>query len=316
MALGVWSAWACGLAVAVSTACGSGDSTRKDREVPGGAGAGGAGDAGGADTAGQPPERGAGGAAGNATLGGAGDRPTAGGGEGGSGGEPGADGAGASGAAGAAGAPTDCAAVDPVTLAGVWAVDCASYTCTVNIADSGNLSGGCTNGQYASGVLASDGAITTTGEGGGFDPYSTKGTLSATDCDALTWSYVAQIPPQTGPEVAYECQFTRSPNCGPTLLETLAGTWNTTCGSSTCTTTFTAAGVMSSTCSNGQHSTGTIDETGAFSDVGSGGAYPDYSTTGVVALDGCDSFLMPYTYQSPPNQGAKTAQKCAYTRAP
>ena len=182
------------------------------------------------------------------------------------------------------------------------------------IASSGALSNGCSNGQYESGTTDVDGKIDTFGEGGAFGPYSTKGTFSRSGCDALTREYIGQIPPSTGPEMQYSCSMTRLPACGATLLEALAGVWETTCGSSTCTTTVTAEGELASDCSNGQASTGTIDETGAFSDTGGGGAFADYSTTGVIALTDCDSFSMPYTWQSPPNQGAKHAQQCSYKR--
>lgn len=42
--------------------------------------------------------------------------------------------------------------------------------------------------------------------------------------------------------------------------------------------------------------------------------FPAYSTTGVIALTDCDEFVMPYTYQSPPNQGTKRSAQCTYAR--
>jgi hypothetical protein len=73
---------------------------------------------------------------------------------------------------------------------------------------------------------------------------------------------------------------------------------------------------MLSTCTNGQHSTGTVGIAGDFTTSGSGGNFPDYSTAGAIGFTDCDTFLMSYTYQSPPNQGAKTAAKCTYARKP
>ena len=215
-----------------------------------------------------------------------------------------------------AGGGASCEAVDPEALAGVWTTSCNGYTCKLNVAASGAVATGCTNGQYAKGVLGDDGAISTLGEGGAFAPFSTAGSLTALACDSLAYAYKARTPPNTGPEEDHACTLTRLSLslCEATLLEALAGTWETTCGGATCTTTFTAQGVMTSTCSNGQHSTGSVDETGAFSDAGSGGNIADYSTSGVVALTSCSAFLMPYSWQSPPNSGTKHAAQCSYVR--
>jgi hypothetical protein len=57
-----------------------------------------------------------------------------------------------------------------------------------------------------------------------------------------------------------------------------------------------------------------VEETGRFSDEGSGGSSPAYSTSGVIGLTSCDSFIMPYTWQIPAHTGAKTSAKCTYTR--
>lgn len=218
--------------------------------------------------------------------------------------------AGASGAGGESG----CDLETPIALAGLWSSGCGNYTCTVNIAASGAVSSGCSNGQYSSGTIGETGAIQTVGEGGAFGPYSTDGQLTRTGCDSLRVDYTFRMPPNTGTPEANTCTWERKAACADTLLATLAGTWKTTCGNSTCTTTFTAEGAMSSTCSNGQHSTGSVDETGAFSDTGEGGSSAPYSTKGVIALGTCDTFLMPYTWQSPPNQGTKHSQQCSYTR--
>lgn len=192
---------------------------------------------------------------------------------------------------------------------------CNGYSCTINIVASGAVAAGCSNGQYESGTIDPTGAITTTGRGGAYAAYSTKGTLTRNECDALTRDYVGQIPPNTGPEVSYSCQWSRAADCAPSLLEALEGSWVATCGAgSQCVTTFSVTGEMSSVCSNGQHSLGSIEETGAFADVGSGGNFPDYSTAGVIALQGCDAFVMPYTYQIPPNTGTPTSAKCNYAR--
>jgi hypothetical protein len=205
--------------------------------------------------------------------------------------------------------------VEPAAIEGQWTTTCNGYSCQMYFAASGAFSGGCTNGQYESGTVDENGELSTLGEGGPYAAYSTKGPLTRGDCDTLTRDYIGQIPPNTGPEEHYSCELTRVPACAPTLLEALAGEWLANCGNHTCTTTFTLEGAMASTCSNGQHSTGSIDETGAFADTGGGGAFADYSTSGVIALNAdCDSFLMPYTWQSPPNQGKKTSAKCSYTR--
>lgn len=218
---------------------------------------------------------------------------------------------GAAGEGGAAG--EDCASVEPTALRGVWTSDCNGYSCAMTITESGDVGNGCTNGQYETGTLA-EGELNTLGEGGPYQPYSTKGTLTRTACDSVTRDYIGQIPPNTGPEQTYSCVLTRAPSCAPSLLQALAGAWNGACGSSTCVTTITAEGGMTSTCSNGQQSAGTVEETGYFSDVGSGGNFPAYSTTGVIALTDCDSFVMAYTWQMPPNSGTKTSAKCTYTR--
>jgi len=297
----VWGACACLLAFAASTACGSSSSKRNPVPTPeDGAGAGGE-----ADTqAGATNFSGAGAGAGEA-----GSAGHAEGGTGGSSDEAGAAGTAEAGAAGAA-----CESPEPAALAGVWTTDCNGYTCKLNVAASGLVSTGCSNGQYAKGTLDEDGNMQTLGEGGPFAAFTTKGTLTPTSCESLAYSYEGQTPPETGPKLQYTCTLTRLAACAPTLLQTLAGTWLANCGNSTCTTTFTAAGVMASTCSNGQHSTGSVNEVGAFSDVGSGGNFPDYSTSGVIALSDCNSLLMPYTFQTPPNQGVKTSAKCSYVR--
>ena len=175
------------------------------------------------------------------------------------------------------------------------------------------VSTACSNDQYASGTLDNHGNLATQGEGGPFGPFTTAGDVLPDSCETLQLHYTAQTPPGAGP-VEYTCNFARVPGCAPTLLETLTGKWSASCGSSTCVTTFTAAGVMTSTCSSGQTSTGAIDESGAFADMGSAGGFQPYSTKGVVALNDCNSFSMHYTFQIPPNQGSKTPAKCAYTR--
>jgi hypothetical protein len=316
---GIWvpairAAWACGLGLALSSACGSEDSARKERSEPerpeagagGHAGDGTSGEAtrpvggtsGAGPAAGSPAEE-AGGAAGSGT-GGA------------SGGEDASSSAGASGAGGEP--PQGCESVEPSELQGIWRTTCNGYSCSMTITESGAVGNGCTNGQFEYGTLE-DGQLDTLGEGGAFAPYSTRGTFTRTACDTMTRDYIGQIPPNTGPEQAYSCQLTRGPACAPTLLQALAGVWNGSCGgTSTCVTTLTAAGQITSVCSNGQSSTGTVEETGRFSDVGSGGGYPDYSTSGVIALTDCDSFLMPYTWQIPPQTGSKTSATCTYTR--
>ena len=316
--VGIWSAWACAIAIVASTACGSEDSAIKVRH-PGDSAGGGGDDGNGAAGDGQAAGGNWGGA-GSGTAGG-GEPTTAGaGGSGDAGAAASSAGAAASnaGAAGAAGAPgEDCESLDPGELAGTWTSACNGYTCTINIVASGAISAGCTNGQYESGTIEPTGAITTTGLGGAYPAYSTKGTLTRNDCSTLTRDYVGQIPPNTGPEVSYSCQLSRAADCAPSLLEALEGSWDASCGDgSTCTTTFGVTGEMSSACTNGQHSTGSIDETGAFADVGSGGNFPDYSTAGVIALQGCDAFVMPYTWQSPPNTGSTTSAKCNYVRHP
>jgi collagen type I alpha len=306
---------ASGAALVLGVACGSDDGAKTVPRVSDAAGAGG--DAGGSEpmnVAGDSATNVAGGGAGNdavggqSALGGAGAASAVGG--------AGAAGAGgASGEAGLAGAGgASCEAVDPTALRGTWTTTCNGYTCKMNVAESGDLATGCTNGQYSTGTLDGEGGITTLGEGGPYAAFSTAGQFTALGCDSLAYDYKGRIPPLTGPEQAYSCTLTRQVLCKPTLLETMAGTWQTTCGSSTCTTTFGLDGSMSSTCSNGQKSTGSIDETGAFADAGGGGNFADYSTVGVVAPTGCDTFLMPYTYQSPPNQGTKHSAQCSYTR--
>lgn len=282
-----------------------------------------------------PPDQPEAGAGGQAVDGSSGEGPGLEGGKGGSspvagragqdaGGAVGSDGGGAptggqtngsAGASGAAGAAAeDCESLEPSELQGIWMTTCNGYSCAMTITASGAVGNGCTNGQYEYGTLA-DGSLNTLGEGGAFAPYSTKGTFTRTSCDAITRDYVGQIPPNTGPEQSYTCAMTRAPACAPTLLEALAGVWNGTCGgSSTCDTTITAAGEMTSTCNNGQHSAGAVEENGRFSDEGSGGGFPAYSTAGVLALTDCDTFLMPYTWQSPPNSGNKTSAICTYTR--
>lgn len=314
-AVGVWSAWACGLGVVIGTACGSDDSKRapsKDQDTAG-AGAG-ADDAGGA--AGNGAEF-AGGAGGTVNTDGGGEGPSSGGTVGaGASDAAGTAGMAAAGAAGAAGAAAeDCESTAPAALQGWWTTTCNGYSCTAYVADSGAMSNGCTNGQYESGTVEQSGAINTLGEGGPYAAYSTTGTFTRNDCESITRDYIAQIPPNTGPEEQYSCELTRLTACAPTLLEALAGAWDGDCGNETCVTTFSVTGEMTSTCSNGQGSTGSVSETGAFSDTGSGGGLPAYSTTGVVALNAdCDSFLMVYTWQIPPNQGAKTSSQCSYVR--
>ncbi|HEX2877623.1 MAG TPA: hypothetical protein VHP33_40520 [Polyangiaceae bacterium] len=312
---------ASGATLVLGVACGSDDGAKTVRRVSDTAGAGG--DARGGESmnvAGDGAITVAGGGAGNdavggqSALGGAGAAGTAGAadaaGAAGASGEAGL--AGAAGMAGAGGA--SCEAVDPTALRGTWTTTCNGYTCKMNVAESGDLATGCTNGQYSTGTLDGEGGITTLGEGGPYAAFSTAGTLTALDCDSLAYEYQGRTPPLTGSEQPYSCTLTRQALCKPTLLETLAGTWQTTCGNSTCTTTFELDGSMSSTCSNGQHSTGSIDETGAFADAGGGGNFAEYSTVGVIAPTGCDTFLMPYTYQSPPNQGTKHSAQCSYTR--
>lgn len=309
--LAVGAAWACGLAVGLSTACGSGDGARKSRPSDQ-AGAGGedANGAAGSGGSGVTPEAGAGGVSGSGDPAG----------ESGMAGMPslaGAPGeAGAAGAGGAGGAPTEeCDAVTPQALQGFWKTDCNGYSCTMTILASGELAAGCSNGQFESGTLDDDGAIETLGEGGPYAPYSTSGTLTVNSCDSVTRDYIGQIPPNTGTEQTYSCELVRATACAPTLREALAGDWDTSCGSSTCLTTFTLEGEMTSTCSNGQASSGTLEETGAFSDMGGGGGFDDYSTQGVIKLgEDCDSFLMPYTWQMPPHQGALHSAQCSYTR--
>lgn len=332
LGVGVWSVWACGVALAVSGACGSDDGSKKspqDYDAEAGAGGRANGGDGNANAAGTAPQAGSngvteGGTAGNPgeTSGGApeGGQSSQSGSGGSQSNEAGAGAAGAAGtvgdagAAGAAGAGNTCEVADPNSSEGIWETNCNGYICRANIAANGALSTACTNGQYASGTLVEDGSFQTMGEGGQYDPFSTYGTFTPQGCETLKDDYIGQIPPLTGPEVTYSCTFTRKPDCAPTLLQALAGTWKTTCGNSTCTTIFTAQGGMSSTCSNGQTSTGTIGPSGAFSDTGSGGNQPAYSTTGVVTLSDCNTLLMPYTYQMPPNQGTKHAQSCTYTR--
>jgi hypothetical protein len=314
--VGVWSAWACGFAVVVGTACGSDDSTRSPRQDQDTAGGGaGADDAGGAAGDGTAPAGGTDSSPSSGAAGG-GAEPTPGG-AAGIGGAAGVAGdTGATGTAGAAGsAGEDCASVEPVALAGWWTSQCNGYLCNMYIAASGALSNGCTNGQYESGMVEAGGTINTLGEGGPYAAYSTKGTLTRSECGSLTRGYIGQIPPSTGPEVQYSCELTRLPACAATLLEALAGVWDGDCGTETCTTTFTLAGELASSCSNGQGSSGSVNETGAFSDMGGGGGFDDYSTTGVIALNAdCKSFLMPYTWQMPPNQGTKHSSQCSYTR--
>jgi hypothetical protein len=302
------------LASAVTSGCGGEDAARTEPHRTSEAGQGGLDGA----AAGQPATPRGGSVtqteAGSPARGDGGSSDGGVGGESGQGGTPTEAGAtneaGASGAAGESG----CDLETPIALAGLWSSSCGNYTCTVNIAASGAVSSGCTNGQYSSGTVGETGAIETEGEGGAFDPYSTSGQFTRTGCDSLRIDYTFQMPPHTGTPQANTCTWERRAACDDTLLATLTGTWKTTCGSSTCTTTFTAEGAMSSTCSNGQHSTGSVDETGAFSDTGEGGNFPAYSTKGVIALGDCDTFLMPYTYQSPPNQGTKHSQQCSYTR--
>ena len=306
------------LALGLSPACGSEDSARKSNpSQPDEAGAGGQGDGSGGMSSAAPT----GGTA--ATVGGAagsaepdGGAPPATGGSGDTS-EAGAAAAGApslAGAAGSAGASSDCDTLEPVALTGVWSSNCNGYTCRAYFTESGAFGAGCTNGQYETGTLA-DGKLNTTGEGGPYAAYSTKGTLTRLGCDTLKRDYIGQMPPNTGPEQSYSCQMTRGPDCGSTLLETLAGVWNGKCnGNSTCVTTITAEGTMTSTCSNGQASAGSVEETGAFADMGGGGNSADYSTSGVLALSSCDTFSMPYTWQSPPHQGTKHWSQCTYTR--
>lgn len=308
-----------GAALGLSAACGSDDGAKKAPHASQSAGAGG-------DSEPRGNAAGDGGAvaggSSNTAEAGSGSQTTSGGAAGAAGttNDPGAGGsgevmagaAGMSGAAAAGGA--SCEALDPEALAGVWTTTCNGYTCKLNVAASGAVANGCTNGQYAKGTLDDDGALATLGEGGIYAPFSTTGQLTALDCGSLAYAYKARTPPTTGAEEAYACTLTRFRLCEPTLLETLAGAWETTCGSATCTTVFTTQGGMSSSCSNGQHSTGSIDETGAFSDTGSGGAFADYSSTGVIALTGCSTMLMPYSWQSPPNQGTKHAAQCVYVR--
>jgi hypothetical protein len=307
-AVGIWSAWACGFGVVVGTACGSDDSTRAPRKERETAGAGAfADDAGGAAGSGVESTGGAGGSVSTGAAGGEGPSP---------GGAVGTGGVDAAGAAGAAGAPNeDCQSTGPAALQGWWTSTCNGYSCTTYVAASGALSNGCTNGQYESGTVEQSGAVDTLGEGGPFAAYSTKGTFTRTDCQSVTRDYIGQIPPNTGPEEQFSCELTRSTACAPILLEALAGAWEGDCGNDTCVTTFSVTGEMTSTCSNGQGSTGSVDETGAFSDTGGGGGFSDYSTTGVVALNAdCDSLLMVYTWQMPPNQGNKTSSQCSYVR--
>lgn len=325
----LWLFGASGAALVLSAACGSDDGSKKVPRTSESAGAAGeGGERGPANVAGDGAGAvAAGGAAGANAAGG--DSPSTAGGMGGAGvggeralggadavdlaGSGGMSGdAGFAGAAGAGGA--SCDAVDPTALVGTWTTTCNGYTCKMNVAASGDMATGCSNGQYSTGTLDGEGGITTLGEGGAYAPFSTAGKFTALDCSSLAYDYKGRIPPNTGPEQSYSCTLTRVTLCKPTLLQTLAGTWQTTCGSSTCTTTFALDGAMSSTCSNGQHSSGSIDETGAFSDTGSGGNFPDYSTVGVIAPTGCDTFLMPYTYQTPPNQGTKHAAQCSYVR--
>jgi hypothetical protein len=312
---GVGAAWACGLAVALSTACGSDDQARSSRpNVDAGAG--------GEDMNGSAASSG-GGVAADSGAGGVGVGVGVGGepaGEAGMAGVPSVAGApseaGAAGGGGAGGGPSEeCEAVTPEALQGFWKSDCNGYSCAMTILASGELAAGCSNGQFETGTLDDEGALETLGQGGPYSPYSTSGTLTANGCDSLTRDYVGQIPPNTGPEQTYSCELVRATACAPTLREALAGDWDTICGSSTCLTTFTVEGAMSSTCSNGQASTGTVAETGAFADMGGGGGFDDYSTEGVIKLgDDCDSFLMPYTWQMPPHQGTLHSAQCAYTR--
>lgn len=311
----VGAVWVSGLSLILSPACGSTDDARQDRtqpELPGGAGTEGDG---GVAGQGPAPVGGTGSNVGGAgspgeSLGGAAGEDTG----GTSAGSGGAGEGGGAGEAGAGGAPLeDCESVEPSALASVWTTNCNGYRCAMTITPAGEFGNGCSNGQYETGTLAA-GQLDTLGEGGAFQPYSTKGTLSRTACDSVTRDYIGQIPPNTGPEQTYSCVMTRSPACAPSLLEALAGVWNGACGSSTCVTTITAQGAMSSICSNGQSSTGSVEPNGHFSDVGSGGNFPAYSTTGVVGLTDCNSFIMPYTWQSPPNTGKKTSSQCTYTR--
>jgi hypothetical protein len=246
---------------------------------------------------------------GNVTLPIGGGRGEAGG---NAGGTPNESTAGAAGAAG--GASEDCDSVAADQLAGTWTTNCNGYVCGISITEAGLYGGGCTNGQFETGTLV-DGNLETTGEGGPYAPYSTKGAFTRIDCSALKRDYVGQIPPHTGPEMPYSCQLQRTPDCGSTLLEALAGVWDGTCGdSSKCTSTILADGSLSSTCTNGQHSTGTVEATGAYSDTGGGGGFPDFSTSGVLGLTTCDAFVMPYTWQMPPHQGQKTSAECSYVR--
>lgn len=300
------------VALGLSAACGS-SSSKKTNTTGGRSGAGAAGDDAQAGDSAQGGDAASGGSSangGSSMAGSAGDVDSEAGAGGVAGGEAGAGGA--SGEAGASG--SQCLSPSPSQLQGVWTTNCNGYTCKMNIAEAGVLATGCTNGQYSTGTLSEAGAIATSGEGGAFQPFSTEGTLIPTSCDSMKLDYIGQTPPVTGPKLSYSCALTRVPACAPTLLEALAGTWVTTCGNSTCTTVFTAAGGMTSTCSNGQQSSGSIDARGYFSDTGSGGNFPAYSTQGVIALTSCNTFSMPYTYQTPPNQGNKTSQQCAYTR--
>jgi hypothetical protein len=320
--VGVWSAWSCVLAMAVATACGSEDGKRttpRDYDAAGSPGS--AGDGG--RTAGGDATSEAG-ASGSTDAGASGGSSPSDGGEGGTSsggtattaaGAP-TEMAGAAGSAGAAGAGPDCTGVDPESLAGAWTTNCNGYSCWITFTAAGDMSGACTNGQYESGTVDEAGNLVTTGEGGPYPAYSTEGPLTRTSCDGLKRDYIGQIPPFTGPEMNYSCEMTRVEACAPTLLEAFAGTWTTSCGGSTCDTTFTLEGEMSTTCSNGQGSSGNLSETGAFSDEGGGGSFDDYSTTGVVGLTSCDSFIMPYTYQTPPHQGTKHSQQCVYSRKP
>lgn len=303
----IWALVASGLSVALSTACGSEDSARKGRASPGDAGSGGEGPAPGGGGTNEPgSEAGTGGV----PSGVAGSPDPSGGGVPNSGGADGT--AGASGEGNAAGSAS-CDTTAP-SIEGVWTTDCNGYSCWMYFAASGEFANGCSNGQFESGSVDDQGILTTLGEGGTYQPYSTEGPLTRDDCNTLTRDYVGRTPPLTGPEMSYACVLTRAEDCAPSLLETLVGTWTTTCGSSTCSSAIDAQGVMTSTCSNGQTSIGQVEETGVFATTGSGGNYPDYSTAGVIALSSCDTFEMPYVFQIPPNTGAKTSAECSYTR--
>lgn len=317
--LGLWCA-----ATALVAACGSTDSTKTPRKDPpstdggGGSNDGAAGD-GAILPTGAKPNGGAGGApiaepnggAGAAATPGDGGSESVGGASGGAG--PLASAGGEGGSGGEGGEPASCSSLDPIELEGLWGSNCNGYTCRLYVTPSGEFGNGCTNGQFETGTIEG-GKINSLGEGGPYAPYSTKGTLTREGCENLRRDYVGQIPPNTGPEMSYSCLMTRQTACAPTLLEALEGSWETTCGSSTCVTTFTAEGAMASTCSNGQASTGAVEETGAFADEGGGGGFQDYSTTGVIGLTDCDNFIMPYTWQMPPHTGNKTSAQCTYKR--